>query len=277
MVQAVCPESCRSCSNASLQGTSRSGSRGHATVAAAELARMTASVPATARCSIERQIAYQDQSRYFFRWRAVLSAETCASLCASSPECLAFTFYVTDQSEFSKFDCVLHNSTSASTHGRRADPCCHSGQACAARCTNQDLYVSLLTQTSGLSYITNCEEYLVSLFFAQNASSCQSLPDPGLTEGLCALSCFARVPIMGSGDAYPTLPPSTTTETPLRSSSQVQGLIQGSPTTTQSSSTPMAATPRPGVVQTAVGSTTLSIPHFRALFCLLISRAFAHW
>ncbi|OLP93630.1 Solute carrier family 35 member E2B [Symbiodinium microadriaticum] len=85
--------------------------------------------------------------------------------------------------------------------------------------------VSLLTQTSGLSYITNCEEYLVSLFFAQNASSCQSLPDPGLTEGLCALSCFARVPIMGSGDAYPTLPPSTTTETPLRSSSQVQGWI----------------------------------------------------
>ena len=92
----------------------------------------------------------------------------------------------------------------------------------------------------------------MSLFFAQNASSCQSLPDPGLTEGLCALSCFARVPIMGglaaickltclpkpepqtlalvpcfrgpgSGDAYPTLPPSTTTETPLRSSSQVQG------------------------------------------------------
>ena len=109
IVQALCPESCRSCSNASVEGTSRSGNRGHATVAAAELARMTASVPATARCTIERQIAYQDESGYFFKWRAVLSAETCASLCASSPECLAFTFYVADQSDFSKFDCVLHN------------------------------------------------------------------------------------------------------------------------------------------------------------------------
>ena len=143
LVQALCPESCRSCAYPSLQAQMPLGShQNHATVAAAELARRVAIVAVTAECSIERGVAYQaDMRGFLFKWQAVLNAETCASLCASSADCLAFTFYVADHEDFSKFDCVLHNSTSASTRGRRSDPCCNSGPACAARCSNQNQYV----------------------------------------------------------------------------------------------------------------------------------------
>ena len=144
LVQALCPESCRSCSSAAIRGLSVGG-RSHATVAAAELARRTELVPATPQCTVEQGVVYEDVAGYLFKWRAVLNADICASLCSSSTDCLAFTFYAADHAEFSKFDCVLHNSTAA-TSGRRSNSCCISGQACAARCRNQNLYVPASSQ-----------------------------------------------------------------------------------------------------------------------------------
>jgi len=210
LVQALCPESCRSCAGAASQGFMLDGRRSHAAVAAVELSYKTASVPQISPCSIEAGVLYDAGAEYLFKWRAVLSADICASFCASTVECLAFTFFMETTGSFSKFDCVLHNTTLAFTSGRRSDPCCRSGLACAARCTNQDLYVSLLMETGGLAYITNCEEYLVSTLFAQNASTCQNLSDPGLTQGLCPLSCYVRSQNSspgGDSDVYPTSPP----------------------------------------------------------------------
>lgn len=209
LVQALCPARCLSCMSGKTQAVI------HATAAASRLATIAASAEAWLEegCSVEKDTVYEapgaiGNSRYLYIWSVVYSADNCASFCAAREGCVGFTFYNSDSGDFKRLDCVLHNSTQALDAGKRKDPCCESGRPCAARCTNHNLYLSVLMHQAGAKHIQNCEEYLMYQLFKFNVSTCRELPGAEVMEALCSLSCFVR------GARNESTPRSLTSSTP---------------------------------------------------------------